>query len=119
VGRPEESLECFKQARLVDPHFNPAWWTHMLGVAHFTARHYDEAIAAFGRSSTNPLWVRAYLAACHALTDKHESARELSREVLRLAPEFSASRFVEKEPYERPVDRERLLEGLRKAGLPE
>jgi adenylate cyclase len=119
VGRPEEAVGWFKQAKLVDPHFNPAWLPHMLGVAYFAACAYDEAIGAFGRSRTNPFWVRAYLAACHALTNKLEIARELSLDVLRLVPQFSARRLVAKEPYKHSSDRERLLEGLRKAGLPE
>lgn len=119
VGRADEASEWLRQAKLIDSHFNPDWWWPVSGLARFNAQQYDEAIAAFSRSPTLPDWVQAYMAASHALAHRMESARELVTEVLRLSPGFSASRFVAKEPYKRPVDQEHLLDGLRKAGLPE
>ena len=85
----------------------------------FTAPRYEEAIAVLGRSPTMPVWVRAYLAACHALAGRLEPARVLAAEVVRAALGFSLSRFVAKEPFRRPADRVSLREGLHKAGLPE
>jgi hypothetical protein len=38
---------------------------------------------------------------------------------LRFLPDFLLTRFALKEPYKRPGDHEHLIEGLRKAGLPE
>jgi len=119
TGRPDEALDCLAQARLIDPYFNPTWYWHSLGYTNFIARRYDEAIAALSHSATMPFWVQAYLAACYALTDRIERARDFATEVLRLAPDFSATRLSEKEPFKRPADREHLLEGLRKAGLPQ
>jgi TolB-like protein len=118
-GRPDEAVNCLKQARLIDPYFNPTWYWHHLGYSHFIARRYEEAIVAFNRSSTMPFWVQAYLAACHGLTDRVDLAWEFACEVLRLAPDFSSARLAAKEPFERPADREHLIEGMRKAGLPE
>jgi hypothetical protein len=66
-----------------------------------------------------PIWVPAYLAACHALMGRIDRAQAFAAEVVRRAPDFSLTRLAAKEPYKRPVDRERLLEGMRKAGLPE
>jgi adenylate cyclase len=66
-----------------------------------------------------PFWVQAYLGASYALTDRIDRAREFAAQVLRLKPDFSSTRLAAKEPFKRPEDREHLLEGLRKAGLPE
>jgi adenylate cyclase len=91
----------------------------MIGVAHFIAQRYDDAIAALGRSPDMPLWVQAYLAACCALAAMPERARDYAAEVLRRSPNFSASRFATKGLFKRTADTELLITGLRKAGIPE
>ncbi len=118
-GKPEEGIEWFNRAKVLDPYFDPPWWWHMLGVAHFNARQHDKAIAAFMRSPTNPVWVRAYLAACHALTDRKDRAKEFAAEVIRREPNFTQARYIVKEPFKRAADRQHLLDGMHKAGLPE
>ena len=119
TGRAADSIDCQKQAKLLDPFFDAPWYWQFVGTANFLARQYDEAIVAFGRTSTMPFWAQAYLAACCALSDRIDRARHCAAEVLRLAPDFSLTRFATKEPYKNPADREHLIEGLRKAGLPE
>jgi TolB-like protein len=119
IGRPDEAIEWYKKSRSVDPHFNPSWWWRMVGNAHFIARRYDEAIAAYNRSENVPVWAAAYIAASHALCGRVESAQRCAAEVLRREPEFSIKRFVAKEPFKFEHDRKHLSEGLREAGLPE
>ena len=119
MGRPEEAIEWYKRSRIVDPHFNPTWWWRMFGVAHFVAQRYDEAIAAFNRSAGVPAWAKVYIAASHALAGRLENAQHSAAEALKLAPQFSSKKFAAREPFMRPQDRGRLLEGLGKAGLPE
>jgi adenylate cyclase len=119
TGRPDEAIEWYKRTRIVDPHFNPSWWWRMVGLAHFIAHRYDEAIAAFSRSANMPAWAEAYIAASHALAGRLDSAQRCGAEVLRLLPDFSSKSFAAKEPYKLPHDRERLLDGLGKAGLPD
>jgi adenylate cyclase len=118
LGRPDDAFGWLKQARVLDPYFNSTWYWHNLGLSHFIAHRYEEAIAAFSRSSTMPFWVRAYLAACYRLTNVIDRARELAAEILRMAPDFSSARLAAKEPFRHAADREHLLEGMRKAGLP-
>jgi adenylate cyclase len=118
LGQAEEAVGWFERARRLDPFFEPTWYWPLLGVAHFVAGRYDQAVLALGRSPTMPVWVRVYLAACHALLGELDRARALGAEVLRLAPGFSSTGFVAKERFKRAVDRERLSEGLRVAGLP-
>ncbi|HEY3147906.1 MAG TPA: adenylate/guanylate cyclase domain-containing protein [Dongiaceae bacterium] len=118
LGRPAEAIDYYKEAKLLDPFFEPPWYDPALGVAYFLAHQYDEAIAALSRPTSMFFWGHAYLAASYALAGRIERARQSAAEVLRLVPDFSSSRFDEKEPYKRAEDRQHLLEGLRLAGLP-
>jgi TolB-like protein/Tfp pilus assembly protein PilF len=119
LGKPAQGIAYFEEAKLLDPFFEPTWYWPMLGVAYFTARRYDEAIATLDRSPTMPFWALGYLAACHALAGRTDSARYHAAEVVRIMPDFSVTRFAAKEPFKRATDREHLLDGLRRARLPE
>jgi adenylate cyclase len=118
LGRPEEGIAYYQQAKLIDQFYEPTWYWPFLGVLHFIAGRYDEAIINLSRSPDMPAWVHGYLAACYALMDQTDRAARQLAEVLRHAPDFSAIRFLEKEPFKQPADQQRLLDGLRKAGLP-
>jgi TolB-like protein len=119
TGRIDQAFDALAQARVIDPYFSPTWYWHHLGYANFIARRYDEAIAALSHSTTMPFWVQAYLAACYALTDRMDRAREFTAEILRLVPNFSLLRLAAKEPFKHSADRDHFVDGLRKAGLPE
>jgi Tfp pilus assembly protein PilF len=118
LGEPDVALAYFREAKLLDPIFDPAWTWAFLAVAHFVARQYDDAIVALGRSTTT-FRSLGYLAACQALANRMDSARASAAETVRLAPAFSAVQFVAKESFKRLEDRQLLLDGLGKAGLPE
>jgi len=119
LGRPEEGIEHLKEAKRLDPFFDPTWYWPIVGVAHFVARRYDEAIADLSRSPTMPVWTQTYLAACFAHKGEIDQARHYAAVVVQRVPGFSLVRFVAKEPFKLSADREHLAEGLRKAGLPE
>jgi adenylate cyclase len=118
LGRPEEGIAYYQQAKLIDQFYEPTWYWPFLGVLHFIAGRYDEAIINLSRSPDMPAWVHGYLAACYALMDQTDHVARHVAEVLRHAPDFSAIRFLEKEPFKQSADQQRLLDGLRKAGLP-
>jgi hypothetical protein len=46
-------------------------------------------------------------------------ARAAASEVLRMDPSFTASRYAQIERFKNPADLEHLLDGMRKAGLPQ
>jgi adenylate cyclase len=119
MGRPEEGITYFSHARRIDKFFEPTWYWPELGMLHFFADRCEQAIVFLSRSPTMPDWVHAYLAACYAITDQMDLAARHVAEVLRLVPDFSVVQFLAKEPFKRLADRDRLLHGLRKAGLPE
>jgi adenylate cyclase len=119
VGRAEEGIAWLKQAKRIDPYYDPAWWWNMVGVAHFVAYRYEEALAAFNCSASTPVWVQVYRAACHALLGQMDHAHEHAAEVLHRAPDFSLTCLAAKEFFKRTDDTERLIAGMRAAGLPE
>jgi adenylate cyclase len=59
------------------------------------------------------------LAAVLAQLNREEEAREEAKLYLAGNPHFRISRWVETHPYRDLDMRDRFLEGLRKAGLPE
>jgi tetratricopeptide (TPR) repeat protein len=118
-GNLDESLTSFRKAQQLDPFFEPPWFWPLQGIAYFTAAKLEEAIAAFGRSPIMPVWVRVYLAASNALVGEKSLAAAQHTEILRSAPGFSLNRFAKKEPLRRESVRERLVEGMRRARLPE
>ena len=117
LGRPSEGIGWFELAKRIDPFFDPPWYWNLLGVCYFTARRYDEAIAAFDHCPITPVWVTAYAAACHALAGRLDAARDLAAKLRRDAPDFSIEIMTRKEPYKNPADHAHLVDGLRRAGL--
>ena len=68
-----------------------------------------------------PSWYGAYplLAASAAHLGRMDVAREAVATLLKLIPRFSMN-GVERNPmFERPDDAKRMIDGLRRAGLPE
>jgi TolB-like protein/Tfp pilus assembly protein PilF len=119
LGEPERGIEYFKEAKRLDPLFEPTWYWRNRAIVHFIGREYGEAIAALNRSPIMPDWVHAFLAASYAHLDSMDKAKFHASKVLRLSPDFSVDLFSGKDPFKRPEDRQHLADGLRKAGLPE
>ena len=119
LGQPEEAIWWLEKAKQVDPYFEPAWHWHHWGIALFEARRYDEAIRAFKRPPTTAGWIHAYMGACHAHAGRLAEARQCVGAALRASPYLTITRWSRKEPFKDRVDLDHLLDGLRKAGLPE
>jgi adenylate cyclase len=83
---------------------------------------YPEAVALLKRRiERNPETdaSRVLLAAAYGQMGQFEEAREAWREALRVNPAYSLEHSRKVLPYKNPEDFERVIEGLRKAGLPE
>ncbi len=118
TGRPDEAIALIADAMRLDPH-HPAWYWIELGVAHFVARRYEEAIIAFRHHPNMHYLVQAYFAACHAQLGDDDAMHAAAAEVLRLRPDFSVAAFVTFQSYKFAADREHLTNSLHKARLPE
>ena len=121
TGAPDRALELIAIAMRLDPHY-PFWHLHVIALSQMALENYTEAIVALKRAIVrNPdsMPLHMVLAACLALIGEQEAAELALAESRRLTPSLSISFASEQVPYRRPEDRERLLAGLRRAGLEE
>ena len=124
AGRPEESFDFIKTAIRIDPNY-PAYYLFVLGLAHFNMDQFEAAADAFERAlQRNPVnYVPLiYLAAAYALLDRMQEAATAIQKLNESLPVVSVdfeSHPVMAGRYKRSADRDRLLDGFRKAGLPE
>ena len=120
AGRSEEALARFETMVRLDPHC-PGPYQHFLAQAHFALGHVEEAIAALktrlaGQPHSDVS--RVLLAACYGHLDRTEEARAEWQEALRINPDYSLEHRRKILPYKNPADFERVVEGLRRAGIP-
>jgi adenylate cyclase len=118
VGKPEEALRLLGQAMRLNPYDDE--YSHHLGGAYLLTGRVEESIAALKRVLTrNPdfLPTRLVLAAIYLALGWEEAAREEAAEILRINPHFSLEVVRQAVPYNDQEGLERLLDGLRQAGL--
>ncbi|MGD8674005.1 MAG: tetratricopeptide repeat protein, partial [Thiogranum sp.] len=118
-GRPQEGLDRIRKAMLINPHHPYNYILHF-GQALYILGRYDEAATSFEQGlATNPASQRLHIwmAAAYAQAGDVESAQWEADQILTMDPNFSLKRIERTLPFKDPADRERVLEGLRKAGL--
>jgi TolB-like protein/Tfp pilus assembly protein PilF len=84
VGEPDAALEQFDIARRQNP-FEFNWVTWYRGIALFTARRYDEAIAILKQVHNPTNEVRLWQAACYGASGRIDQARAALAEFLAAA----------------------------------
>jgi TolB-like protein/class 3 adenylate cyclase/Flp pilus assembly protein TadD len=124
AGRSGEAFDFVKTAMRIDPNY-PAYYLYVLGLAHFNIEQFEEAANSFERAlKRNPINYRPliYLAAAYAHMGRKQEAAAAIQKLNETLPFVSVdfeSHPVMSGRYKRSVDKDRLLDGLRKAGLPE
>jgi len=121
VGRYEEAVQYLKKAIRYDPKA-PTFYYLGLGHAYRGLKRYENAIAAYNKAlERDPDYFMAhlYLTGTYYMAGQEEEARAEAAEVLRLQPKFSVNKFAKALPYQDQDYRDRLVEGMLKAGLPE
>jgi adenylate cyclase len=123
LGEPEVALEHEARAMRLSP-LDPligqmqsatAW-------AHLSAGRCDDASSWAGRAIREmPSWVPAHIvaAASNALAGRSDAAQQAAANLRQLSPTFRLSQVGNVFPLRRPEDLIRLVDGLRRAGLPE
>ena len=126
MGRAEEAEAHVDQAFRLSPTDAVAFmWTHVRGLAKFHLGADEEAVALFRRSvdaSRNYPLNHFYMAAALANLGRLAEAQAEVQAGRALAPNYSIARFLSMAESDNPTylkQRERILEGLRKAGVPE
>jgi adenylate cyclase len=118
-GKAAEALESFDRAMALDPYF-PDFWLHLKGLAMFQLGRYDEAIGLLKRRLIrNPDTdiSRELLSACYGHLGRKEEARAEWQEVFRVNPDYSLEYRRTVVPFKNPGDFEKIVDGLRKAGI--
>jgi TolB-like protein/class 3 adenylate cyclase/Tfp pilus assembly protein PilF len=119
-GKLEEALPYIKKALRLNP-VNRGRWS-ILGITYYALERYEEAISVLKeviRFSPNHQASHVYLAACYMALGREEEAHAEAAEVLRINPEFTLEIVARLWRSRDPVMRERFLDRLRKAGLPD
>jgi adenylate cyclase len=129
TGNPDAGIEQIDLAKRLNP-FDTRWVPWIRGIACFSARHYDEAIATL-RQARDPInEVRGWLAASYAHAGRLQEARATLEDFLRTAESdmaaFPGHRLKDWESYWHGAfeyrdqkDFDHLFDALRKAGLQE
>jgi TolB-like protein len=122
-GESDLAIECFEHTMRLSP-LDPVLCSMQngIGFAHFRAGRYDDASSWAERSyreQPNYLPATWIIAASHALAGREEQARDAMARLRQIDPTLSVSKLGYWYPLRLREDRERLAEGLRKAGLPE
>jgi adenylate cyclase len=121
TGRHEEAVGYAEQALRLDP-LPPSWWFRQMGSVYSWVGRHEEAIAFLKKAlerSPNDILTQLQLTCAYSWAGRLEEARTQATEVLKINPKFSSKLHAKSIPFKNQVDRERYLDGLLKAGLPE
>lgn len=114
-GETERAVELLQRAMRLNPYY-PDWYLWHLGEAYFDLSDYDAAIQTLNRMRDKSEAYRL-LTASHALVGRMDEASRYAQELMRTQPEFTMEHWRNVPPDRNPEPRERLVEGLLKAGL--
>jgi len=116
TGDPDKAIKLLSKARQLNPAHPPWYWEH-LGMAHFTKRHYAEALDAFSRLQQHTFYDQLYIGSSNGLIgNKRQAAHHIAVAVSK-NPRLSAVNVSRYFPYRNSDDLNHLLDGLRIAGL--
>jgi TolB-like protein/Flp pilus assembly protein TadD len=121
ADQSEEAILVLKNASRLNP-FPDDWQLISFGWAYFIAGRYEEALGYFKKAQKrNPdnIWPYYYQAALYGHLGRQEEARAAAKELLRLNPKFSIEQAEKWPGCKNKVKWNLLMNGLRKAGLPE
>jgi adenylate cyclase len=121
AGQPEEAIRSFERAMRMSP-VDPQQYTALtgMGFALIELRRFDEAISAGKKAQRhNPCYPGPYrcLASAFAHLGRDAEAREAAARMLEIDPAFTISAWIARSQLSKNANL--MIEGFRKAGLPE
>ena len=123
-GRPEEAIELVQNAMRLSPYY-PGWYLPVLGMAYRFTGQYEKAIDAMAswRARANPRSAlpHLFLAIFYVEAGRGEEAQLAVSEILKRKPKASIAGYLKAKtfPYKDQADIDKVVDSLRKAGLPE
>lgn len=121
AGRPQEGRDAIAKAMTLNPRV-PALYRMVDGALLYQLGRHDEAIGQLTASlnvSPNLLLSRLYLAAAYAGSNQPDEAKWEVDEILSFNPQFTVAYLDYGFPMRDQSFRERFLDDLRRAGLPD
>ena len=123
-GQPERGLRALEEAHRLSPRdpFLAIYAPIVRYMAMFALGQYEEAVAVCrATAAVHPNHVGAWrlMTVSLGLLGRLDEARNALAHTLTLQPDLSSSHVINDTVFADPADRERFLEGLRKAGLQE
>jgi len=120
--RPERAIENFERALRLSP-LDPMNFNNYVGMgcAHEVAQDYDKAVALYRRAleeRPHAFWIYRNLASALCGAGRMEEANEAYTEMMRSYPDLTVSKFKQAMVFSAPT-LERMVENLRKLGLPD
>jgi TolB-like protein/class 3 adenylate cyclase/Flp pilus assembly protein TadD len=117
MDQPEQAIAQFKKAMRMNPR-HPSWYWGVLGYAYYEVGRYEEALATL-KQDNNPFFtVHRTLAAVYVRLGRLEEARAEVLKIFEKNPHYTL-KSENHRPYKDETRRERLVNDLRKAGVPE
>jgi len=118
-GRPEEAVPLYQKAIRLNP-IGTAYLYREFGYSLRDVGRFEEAVSAFKKAiQLAPYDMNAHtgLAVTYSMMGREKEARAQAAEILRINPKFSVDAWANKSSYKDQSQKEKIAEGLRKAGL--
>jgi tetratricopeptide (TPR) repeat protein len=117
AGQIDEAIQLLQTGLRYHPYTAPDdYWR--LALAYYLKGEYEDAIRTLEQvlgKNPNSAWLHIGLAAAYAQAGRSEDAKRSAELAMKLHPFFEVdSSFT---LFRNPADRDKILEGLRKAGL--
>jgi len=119
--RYSEAIPFLEKAIRLNP-ITPVNYLNNLAWAHTYLAQYEIAVPLWNKAiKKNPDYLSAYtgLTAAYQLLGHEEKAKQCAAEVLRIKPKLSVELIGKRIVVKNEEDKKRILEALRKAGIPE
>ena len=119
AGKSKEAIPVLQKAIRLEP-MAPDNYNRQLALNYFQTGDCKEAIAMCEKGikrEPDNLVGRVTIAAVYGACGREAEARKEATEVLRINPKFTVESFMGNTPYKNLSDRDRIAQGLRKAGL--
>jgi adenylate cyclase len=120
AGKSKEAIPVLQKALRLEP-IPPDIYLQNLALVYFQTGDCKEAIAVGEKGlkrQPDNLSSHVIIAAVYGSCGREKEARKEATEILRINPKFTVESYAKILPYKTPSDRDRVVQGLRKAGLP-